>query len=219
MRMAIAATLFLIIFIFFLRKKLLPLTSLAKKLQHYDPSKQEDLKIQCNFSENKKDEITVIAKTVLSMIQKINQYTNELNDINKNLEQRVKEEVEKNREKNKMLIQQSRHAALGEMLGNIAHQWRQPLNTLGLMLQDLEDAYDDDTLNKEYLNAKYPSDILQNILLSKVIYDGKSRVQTPEGFEQIIQTQNVDIEYRVTKNETFFKDRKNRIMFKIKDIK
>jgi len=71
----------------------------------------------------------------------------------------------------------------------------------------------------EYLNAKYPSDILQNILLSKVIYDGKNRVQTPEGFEQIIQTQNVDIKYRVTKNETFFKDRKNRIMFKIKDIK
>jgi hypothetical protein len=73
--------------------------------------------------------------------------------------------------------------------------------------------------NKEYLNAKYPSDILQNILLSKVIYHGKNRVQIPEGFEQIIQTQNVDIKYRVTKNETFFKDRKNRIMFKIKDIK
>jgi len=73
--------------------------------------------------------------------------------------------------------------------------------------------------NKEYLNAEYPSDILQNILLSKVIYDGKNRVQTPEGFEQIIQTQNVDIKYRVTKTETFFKDRKNRIIFKIKDIK
>lgn len=75
------------------------------------------------------------------------------------------------------------------------------------------------TFNDEYLNAEYPSDILQNILLSEVIYDGKNRVQTPSGFEQIIQTKNVDIKYRVTQNETFFKDRKNKIIFKIKDIK
>ena len=75
------------------------------------------------------------------------------------------------------------------------------------------------TFNKEYLNAEYPSDILQDILLSQVIYDGKNRLQTPEGFEQIIQSENVDIKYRVTNKETFFKDRKNRIIFKIKDIK
>jgi len=75
------------------------------------------------------------------------------------------------------------------------------------------------SFNEEYLNAEYPSNILQNILLSKMIYDGQNRVQTPSGFEQIIQTDNVDIKYRVTKNETFFKDRKNRIIFKIKDVK
>jgi PAS domain S-box-containing protein len=41
------------------------------------------------------------------------------------------------RNNEQLLLQQSRLAAMGEMLGNIAHQWRQPLNTLGLIVQEL----------------------------------------------------------------------------------
>jgi len=73
--------------------------------------------------------------------------------------------------------------------------------------------------NKDYLNTSYPSDILQNILLSKLIYDGKNKVVTPDGFKQQIKDENVDIVYKVTNGTTFFKDRKNRIILKIKDTK
>jgi PAS domain S-box-containing protein len=45
--------------------------------------------------------------------------------------------VEELRKNERLLIQQSRLAAMGEMLGNIAHQWRQPLNYLGLVIQQL----------------------------------------------------------------------------------
>ena len=73
--------------------------------------------------------------------------------------------------------------------------------------------------NDDYLNKSYPSDILQNILLGKPIYDAKNRVKTDDGFEQHIKDNNVDIKYSVTSNITYFKDKKNNIIFKIKDIK
>ncbi len=73
------------------------------------------------------------------------------------------------------------------------------------------------TFNTKYLNANYPSNILQNILLAKAIYNGKNRVQMQNGFVQKIQTENVNIKYTVTNKVTLFKDRKNKIIIKIKD--
>ena len=73
--------------------------------------------------------------------------------------------------------------------------------------------------NKDYLNESYPSGILQNILLANAIYDGKNRVQTQDGFEQKIEDENVDITYRVSSDAIYFKDKKNKIIFKIKDTK
>ncbi len=60
--------------------------------------------------------------------------------------------LESLREKEQMLLQQSRQAAMGEMIGNIAHQWRQPLNTLGLYTQKLGVCYDMPSFNKEFLD-------------------------------------------------------------------
>ncbi len=64
--------------------------------------------------------------------------TKELDELNKNLDQRVKLEVLRRREQEQMLVHQSRLAAIGEMVGAIAHQWRQPLNALGLVLQNMQ---------------------------------------------------------------------------------
>jgi PAS domain S-box-containing protein len=60
-----------------------------------------------------------------------------LEDLNRTLEKRVEEEVKKNREKDIVLIQQNRQAALGELFDHIAHQWKQPLNTIAVVIQAL----------------------------------------------------------------------------------
>jgi len=56
-------------------------------------------------------------------------------------------------ERERMFTQQSRQAAMGEMIGNIAHQWRQPLNTLGLMIQELPMIQEMGVLTRENLDA------------------------------------------------------------------
>jgi two-component system, chemotaxis family, CheB/CheR fusion protein len=66
-------------------------------------------------------------------------------------EDELRNSVDELRQKDSILLQQSRLAALGEMIGNIAHQWRQPLNTLGLKVQQLSLLYDCGELTKEFL--------------------------------------------------------------------
>ncbi|TSA42013.1 MAG: PAS domain S-box protein [Betaproteobacteria bacterium] len=75
-----------------------------------------------------------------------------LNEINETLEQRVIAAVHKNMEHERMLIQQSRLAAMGEMIGNIAHQWRQPLNALALLQANIKDAFEFGDLNRESMD-------------------------------------------------------------------
>ncbi len=65
--------------------------------------------------------------------RRVRQKTKELIELNKTLEERIINEVEKNRQKDRLMFQQARLAALGEMLGNVAHQWRQPLMELGIL--------------------------------------------------------------------------------------
>jgi phosphoglycerate-specific signal transduction histidine kinase len=61
--------------------------------------------------------------------------------------------VTDSRKKDRILIQQSRLAAMGEMIGNIAHQWRQPLNMLGLIVQEIRITYSRGEFTKESLDA------------------------------------------------------------------
>ena len=69
--------------------------------------------------------------------------------------QYLQEQVEKqalvNLEQQQLMFNQAKMAAMGEMIGNIAHQWRQPLNALGLIIQGIEDAHLHGELDEQYL--------------------------------------------------------------------
>jgi two-component system C4-dicarboxylate transport sensor histidine kinase DctB len=94
-----------------------------------------------------------------------------LEDMNRTLHARIQDEVAKNREKDRLMMVQSRQAAMGEMLGNIAHQWRQPLNIVGLIIQDIYDAQAHGQLTQEYLekSVRRGMDVIQ--LMSQTIDD------------------------------------------------
>ena len=80
----------------------------------------------------------------------------------------LKKEKEK---QEKILIQKSKMASMGEMIGNIAHQWRQPLSQLSGLFIDIESAYDYKELNKKYLQNRVEeaNDLLE--YMSKTIDD------------------------------------------------
>lgn len=73
--------------------------------------------------------------------------------------------------KEQLLIQQSKMAAMGEMIGAIAHQWRQPLNALGISIQDILDAYEHGELDKKYLEESVEFSNKQIQYMSKTIDD------------------------------------------------
>ncbi len=81
----------------------------------------------------------------------------EIKELNYLLQDKIDDAMEKNLKQFKLLEQQSKMAQMGEMIGAIAHQWRQPLNVVMASIQNLRFDYKDGLLEdekyiKEYIN-------------------------------------------------------------------
>ena len=114
----------------------------------------------------------------------------EIEELNRTLEARIVHTVNELRQKERLLVLQSRLAAMGEMIDCIAHQWRQPLNTLGLIIQLEQMAYDMGDYSKESVdkNAEMAMEIIQH--MSRTIDDFRN----------------------------FFRPDKNKVSFKINNV-
>lgn len=95
----------------------------------------------------------------------------QLREFNQTLERLVAEEVEKNRDKDRILFEQSRHAQMGEMLSMIAHQWRQPLNAVSAAAINLTLASSLGELKRE--EVEHTSQTIQQLTqkMSEIIND------------------------------------------------
>ncbi len=104
------------------------------------------------------DELSDVIETFNTMAVDINRYIHEMED-------QVNKAVKEQHEQSKIMIQQSRLASMGEMIGNIAHQWRQPLNALSLLIQKIELFSQRGKLTQEILSESVnkASTIIQNM--------------------------------------------------------
>lgn len=115
------------------------------------------------FIKNKEGEITHLLGYVFDIT--------ELKEYETNLEQLVETKTQENLRQFKTLQQQAKLASMGEMLGAIAHQWRQPLNALSMNIQFLEDDYKDEIIDEEFIQ-KFTQENMQFInFMSKTIDD------------------------------------------------
>lgn len=86
--------------------------------------------------------------TVRALSFFVNSTFTEMQGLNIHLERQSK----KSQEQDKMLMQQSRYAAMGEMINAIAHQWRQPINALNLVIANIQDAHKFGKLDEAFLD-------------------------------------------------------------------
>ncbi|WP_297575085.1 PAS domain S-box protein [uncultured Campylobacter sp.] len=120
--------------------------------------------------------------------KRVREQTKELLELNKSLEKRIKSEVKKSEEKNRIMFRQSRLASMGEMIANIAHQWRQPLNELSIVLFNLKSQRDDeDKFAQSYDKSKH---IIKN--MSKTIDDFSNFFNSNKGKDYFLVSQPIE---------------------------
>jgi signal transduction histidine kinase len=103
------------------------------------------------IDENVSPEIKKVLVSFNNMATAIAAQKQYLEDLNLTLEKKVQDETSKRVEQDRLLMRQSRMAAMGEMIGNIAHQWRQPLNALAINIQDAKMAYEYGEIDEKYI--------------------------------------------------------------------
>ena len=109
-----------------------------------------------------------------SLEQKVNEKTKELQKLNTYLETKISKEVAQNRKKDIIMFQQARFASLGEMLNNIAHQWRQPLGSITMIIQSFQTKMSLGKLTSEFMDEKVNDALLLASNMSNTLDDFKN---------------------------------------------
>ncbi len=109
-----------------------------------------------------------------SLEHKVEESTKELKELNAYLEIKVSKEVAQNRKKDIIMFQQARLASLGEMLNNIAHQWRQPLGAITMIIQSFQTKMIHGKLTDDFIDKKVKDALLLATNMSETLEDFKN---------------------------------------------
>ena len=131
----------------------------------------------------------LLSRPIKDMFEIVVRQGDKLHEIATTLDKKVEEETLKNAKQDRLLQHQSKLAELGDMIGNIAHQWRHPLTRLSLLLQNL----------KAYKNKNKMSDEIFYDTLEKVDGQIEFMSNTIDNFKDFYKTNS-------NKEEFFVKD-------------
>jgi len=106
-----------------------------------------------------------------SLEQKVDDKTKELQKLNDSLEKKINVEVANSRKKDMIMFQQAKLASMGEMLQNIAHQWRQPLGSLTMIIQSFQTKMMHGKLTDEFVDKKVNDSLLLADSMSNTLDD------------------------------------------------
>ena len=154
-----------------------------------------------------KDGIHINASMSLSYIKSQNEIimiTSDITDDIKykvDLEKKVEIELIKHEKQCKLMCHQSRLAAMGEMIESIAHQWKQPLNALGLIVQSLRHISSFESINKDMLKV-VEIEIMEKIhYMSQTIDDFSDFFKTSKEKEYFNLYENINDSLGLIKNQ------------------
>jgi signal transduction histidine kinase len=160
--------------------------------------------------------ITMVLLIIINHFKNLHNYleenisikTHELRRLNDSLELRIKKEVENSRKKDNIMFQQARLASLGEMLQNIAHQWRQPLGSLMMIIQSFESKFHAGKLTEEFVSTRVQDAQLLSQSMSDTLEDFRTffnpnKSQKAFFIKEVIQ-KAIDLsKYQLEKEEIF----------------
>jgi len=161
-----------------------------------------------------KDEIGVLANSFNSMAQSIKSLfeikealtkdltksndalqlsKTKLEELNDNLEKEIKREIENNRSKDLQLLNQSKMASLGDMIANIAHQWRQPLSVISTTASGMKIEKEYNLLNDEKFNNYCDSIVYKTEYLSKTIDTFRNFIKDEKEEKEIVIQDSIEM--------------------------
>lgn len=109
--------------------------------------------------------------------RKVEERTRSLRELNEKLEERVREEVTRNLQVQSRLARAEKLAAMGEMIANIAHQWRQPLSVISTLATGVKVERRAGVLEEEELDRVCEQINLNTQYLSRTIDDFRSFIK------------------------------------------
>lgn len=133
----------------------------------------------------------------------------QLKEYHENLEHKVKEQVEELRAKDRMLIQQTKLATMGEMMDIVAHQWKQPINIISMNSSFVKELMDEGMeVDKEMIDKCYKNVSGQITHMVKTLDDFRAffrpsqKVETVN-LDQLIQSVLLLVHDDLIKNNMF----------------